>query len=459
MVDESPESLEGSAQSTGRSTGADRANDTDLASPQPALSSDAGIAEAGAKSQTDPGEGGATTEPSAEKTAGSQARSSLSRGRRILVLVLIWGTTVLAVLGMFSIWANRQLLNPNNWANTSSQLLENEHVRSALSNYVATQLSANVNGSRLKAILPPLLQPLAAPLAAGAQSLALTATERALSNQTIQAAWKHANRVAAQGLVNIVDGRQGNVQINGHGEVTLDLAAIVTDITDRIGLPNLATKLPPNVARLRIMQSNQLGYVQTGGRLLRGLALALTIIVPLLYALAIYLAPGRRRRTLMNVGLAILVAGVVVLALLAILRPVVVNALIKADANRPAGNAVVSIATGMLAEIAGAFVFVGVPLILAGWFAGPARWAVAARRKIAPFLREQPLLTFVIATVVMTLLFIWGPIPAFHRLAGIIVFLALALFGTEVLRRQTAREFPTAGATPSPAATSAGVDT
>ena len=54
------------------------------------------------------------------------------------------------------------------------------------------------------------------------------------------------------------------------------------------------------------------------------------------------------------------------------------------------------------------------------------------------------------------LLFIWGPIPAFHRLAGIVVFLALALFGTELLRRQTAAEFPDAGHASVSAATGGG---
>ena len=56
----------------------------------------------------------------------------------------------------------------------------------------------------------------------------------------------------------------------------------------------------------------------------------------------------------------------------------------------------------------------------------------------------------------MALIFVWGPIPAMHRLAGIIVFLALALFGTEVLRRQTAAEFPDAGRATAPAAAGAG---
>jgi hypothetical protein len=395
-------------------------------------------------------------EPAVSAERGAAGGPSSGRGRRILVLVLIWGTTLLAVLGIFAVWANRQLLNPNNWANTSSQLLENNDVKTGLSNYLSDQLKANVNGSRLKAILPPLLQPLAAPVAAAVQNFAVTGAQRALNDQSVQTAWKDANRVADQALVNIVNGGRGNVEINAHGEVTLNLAALVTDLTNRIGLPNLASKLPPNVAQLKIMKSTDLGYVRTGGRLLKGLALLLTIIVPLLYALAIFLARGRRRRTLMNVGLAIVLAGVVVLALRALLQPAVVNSLVKVDANKPAGNAVVSIATSMLTEIAGAFVFVGVPLILAGWFAGPAQWAVRARRAIAPFLREQPVLTFVIVTIVMALLFIWGPIPAFHRLAGIIVFLALALVGTELLRRQTAAEFPDAGRATVPAATGAG---
>ena len=133
---------------------------------------------------------------------------------------------------------------------------------------------------------------------------------------------------------------------------------------------------------------------------------------------------------------------VLVLAGRSIIQSETVSALIKNDANRAAGNEIVSIATSMLSEIAGAFIIVGIPLILAAWFAGPARLAVNGRRVIAPFLHEQPAMAFVITAGIMVLIFIWGPIPATHRPAGIIVFLALALLGTEVLRRQTAREFP-----------------
>ncbi len=372
---------------------------------------------------------------------GSANGSSPGRGRRILVLVLIWVTTVLAVLGIFAVWSNRQLLNPDNWSNTSAKLLENSDVRNGISNYLATQLRANVNGSRLKAVLPPVLQPIAAPVAAAVQNFAVAGAQRALNDPTVQTIWKDANRVADQTFVNIANGGKGHVHISG-GVVTLDLSALVTDLTNRVGLPNLASRLPPSVGHLKILKSDQLKLVQDTGSGLKNLALLLTIIVPLLYALAIFLARGRRRRTLMNVGFAIVVAGVLVLAATAILKPAVVSSLVKVDANKPAGNAVVSIATSMLIEIAGAFVIVGVPLIIAAWFAGPAHLATIGRRAIAPFMREQPVLTFGIVTVVMALIFIWGPIPAMHRLAGIIVFLVLALVGTQALRHQTAAEFP-----------------
>jgi hypothetical protein len=96
----------------------------------------------------------------------------------------------------------------------------------------------------------------------------------------------------------------------------------------------------------------------------------------------------------------------------------------------------------MLSEIAGAFVIVGIPLIAAAWFAGPARLAVRARREIAPFMRDQPGWTYGIVAGIMLLIFMWNPIPATGKPAGIIVFLALAFFGTFLLRRQTADEFP-----------------
>ncbi len=97
-----------------------------------------------------------------------------SRGRRILVNSLIAFTTLLLVVGIFSIWANRLLFNPDNWSNTSTQLLQNADIRSTTANYLVDQLYANVDVTGLiSSGLPPRLVPLAAPAAGALRNVAV----------------------------------------------------------------------------------------------------------------------------------------------------------------------------------------------------------------------------------------------------------------------------------------------
>ena len=86
----------------------------------------------------------------------------LPRGRRYAVRTLLVLATVLAVLSIVAVWANRQLLNAGNWADTSTVLLEDRAVKSAVSSYLIDQVYANVDVSaELARALPPRLKPLA----------------------------------------------------------------------------------------------------------------------------------------------------------------------------------------------------------------------------------------------------------------------------------------------------------
>ncbi len=378
-------------------------------------------------------------------TAAPAAPQSIARRRLVLVDALIALATLLAIVGMLSVWANRLLFDPDNWASTSTQLLQNSEIRTATANYLVDQLYANVDiAGLIKSGLPPRLAPLAGPAAGALRSAAVKGAELALTRPEIQSVWATANRAADRTFIAIVNGGKGPVKVN-QGAVTLDLASIVDDVASRLGLPaGLGEKLPPSVAKLTVFKSNQLKYVQNGGRAVRSLALWLTILVPLLYALAVFIARRHRRRTLMTVGFAIVFAGVLGIAARAILISQVTDSLVSDASLRPAVRAVVGIATGDLSEIADGFVLVGAVLVAAAWFAGPARPATSARRAIAPFLREQPVPSFAITAAVMTLIYIWNPIEATGTAVGIIGSLILAFFGTEMLRRQTAVEFPDA---------------
>jgi hypothetical protein len=363
--------------------------------------------------------------------------------RRIATDAVLALAAVLTVIAIFAIWANRQLLSPDNWAATSTQLLQNQAVRSATANYLVDQIYANVDVSQaIGGQLPPVLQPLAAPAAGALQNAAVKGAELLLERPRVQDAWTAANRTAVQALVAIVDGGGPAVSVNG-GAVTLNLRTILDQVASRLGVSaDVGAKLPDSAAQVTIMRSDQLGLVQTAGRALRGLALASYIVVPLLYLLALLLARGRRRSTLMAIGACGVGAGLLVLLARALLIRGVTNSLVKDASIRPAAHATVSIATSTLTEVAGGVIAIGAVAMVGAWFAGRARPAVAARRWLAPYIRAYPAAVFAVAAAVLVLVFLWRPIPATGEPVGMLVFAVLAAAGVEALRRQTVREFP-----------------
>jgi hypothetical protein len=78
-------------------------------------------------------------------------------------------------------------------------------------------------------------------------------------------------------------------------------------------------------------------------------------------------------------------------------------------------------------------------LVFGGWLAGPGRGAVAVRRFLAPYLRDNPVAVY---SVVALLFLLWlAFIPGIDNLGQILVIVllaGLAVVGVEVLRRRTA---------------------
>lgn len=406
-----------------------------------------------ASSQPPSADGGEGTEPTAAGSPGAapahenaaHAKPPASRTRIRWINALIVVTTLLALVGMIAVFANRLVFNPDNWESTSTQLLQNDDIRSATSNYLVDQLYANVNVAGLiKQGLPTQFDSLAGPAAGALRNVAVQGTDLALSRPRVQALWAKANRAADQTLVTIVNGGKGAVHVSG-GVVSLDLATVLGDVATRFGLPaSITDKLPPSVAHLTVFKAKQLRTIENVGNAVKSLALWLTILVPILYGVAILLARGHRRRTLMTVGFAFAIAGLIGVIGRRVLVTQLTDALTNDASLKPAISAAANIGTQLLEEIAVAFVLVGAVLIASAWFAGPAGLAVTGRRAIAPFIRERPGWTYGIVAAIMILIFIWQPIPATGTPVGIVVFSCLAALGTEVLRRQTAVEFPDA---------------
>jgi hypothetical protein len=413
------------------------------------------------------------TEPSGDNSpnpapATAAATAPTLRRHRVLIATLFVVATLVGIVAAHAVWVNRQALNTANWTNTSSQLLANQQIQTAVAAYAVNQLfSSGVPQAELKSSLPKPLQGLAGPISGGLQQLAGQVAPRILASPQVQTAWREANRAAHATLLKIINGGGSLASTHG-GVVTLDLHAIVTQLaaalgvqqqvaaaqsklqasagTVKAGASKLGVTLPSSSGQLVIMRSNQLRTVQQIAADIKGAALVLPLLAFALFVLAVWLSKGRRREALRTTGWCFVAVGVFVLLDRRLAGNDVVNALVKNPANRPAVHDVWTIGTSLLYDIGVAVIVYGLIFVIAAWLAGHTRPAIASRRVLAPTLRTRPASAYVGVYVALLFVILWGPTPATRQLPYIVGFIVLLAVGVHALRGQTAREFPIAQA-------------
>jgi hypothetical protein len=350
--------------------------------------------------------------------------------------VLVGLAGLLAIVAIFAVWADRQLLDDEAWDDTSSELLENAAIRAEIASFLVDELYVHddVQG-RIETLLGPRGAALAGPAATGLREIAERGTARLLGRPRIQDVWGEATGRAHDALVRLVegDGPAG-------GDVVLDLRELLEATQRRTGVGGRAAQaLPAGAAQITIVRADRLGTAQDLVDLLETLVAALCALALALFALAVFLARDGRRETLRACGGCLVAAGAVVLAARGPAGDAVAGAVATSDAVRPAVDAAWTIATSLLAEIASAVLAYGLVIVAAAWLAGPTRGAVAARRALSPHLRE-PWPAYGTVAVLVLLLLAWGPTPATRHAVPMVLLTALLALGVTALRRQTSRE-------------------
>ena len=350
--------------------------------------------------------------------------------------------TVIALVSALNVWVKRQALSSGNWANASSQLLENEKIRGALSIYLVNQIYENVDVAKaLEQRLPPRAKGLAQPLAAGLQGTAVTAVDALLARPRVQNLWKEANRRAHALFMAVLNGKK-DVLVQSGGNVVLDLRPILKQLGQRTGLGSrLEGRLPPDAGQIVIMKGNQLGTARKAVKVVRALSYFLFFLVLALYGAAIWIARGRRRTLLLGAGIGVLLVGLLVLVVRRFAGEYLVNALTTNTDDKDAVTASWAIGTQLLRNVGFNAVIYGVGIIFAAWIAGPSRAATWSRRSLAPTMRDHPAIIYGAVAVALFLVLLSGPTDA-QRIFPLLILFAFAFVGTEVLRRQTLREFP-----------------
>jgi Short C-terminal domain len=390
------------------------------------------------------------------------------RSRRWTINAIFAAAVVVGVLAVLSVWVNRQVLNTGTWTNTSSQLLADPTIETAVSGLLVNQLFSSVDVStEIKSVLPSNLSGLASPATAGLRALAVQVAPQVLSTATVQNAWRLANRSAQVELLRILNGGSKAVSTS-NGEVSLQLHPLLEQLAAQLGLQEqlstaqsklqgstgasarstvqqkLGVTLPPLSGNIVILRSSQLKTAQNIVKAIKGLALVLPLIAFGLLILAIWLAEGRRRVAVRTTGWCLVGIGLIVVLARRLIGNAVVNSLVKVPSDKPAAHQAFRIGTSLLYDSAIALITYGAVIVIAAWIAGSTRPALALRRAMAPSLREHPQYVYAAAAIALLLLVLWGPFPSTRQPLPVVGIAVVLVVGIQALRRMTAREFPDA---------------
>jgi hypothetical protein len=369
--------------------------------------------------------------------------SSAPVPRRWLATTLVVIASVLAFAAILAVWVDRQFLNTDNWADTSSKMLEDPTIRKQVATFLVDELYANVDvEADIQAALPDRLKPLAGPAAGALRTQVLNFTDDVLARPRLQSRWEEANRTAHEQLVRLLEGG-GPVLSTSGGAVVLDLKALLRELDQQVGVGGrAASALPADAATITILRSDELSLAQDGFELLDALPIVLVALSLGLFGVALAVSPGWRRRAVRAYGIGLVVAGAGALAVSAVAEDAVVDSLSGTAAVEPAVRRAWGISTTLLGEAATATIGYGVVMIFGAWLAGPTSWAVATRRTAAPYLREPAIAYGALAVVLAAVVLWWQPTRATRDPLLATLLVILVALGWEGLRRRTAREFP-----------------
>ncbi len=360
----------------------------------------------------------------------------------VLARALVVLASVLACAAILAVWANRQLLNTDNWTRTSTELLEDRVIRDELAVYLVDRLYANVDvASEIREALPERLQPLAGPAAGGLRELAERAAREMLARPRAQALWADANRQAQLTLLTILEGGGPIVSTTG-GNVVLDLSELLGQMQERVGVGGrLQERLPASAAQITVMESERLAAAQRALKIVRGLPIVLVALSLAAFAAALAIAPRRRRESLRGYGIGLVGAGAVALLAQDQAGEALVDALVRTASVEPAAGNAWTISTALLVQAAWATIFYGSLMLVAAWLAGPSQPATAVRRAVAPY-AGRPVVAYTALAAFVGLLLWWAPTPALRNPVTALILIALLVAGAEALRRQIVREHP-----------------
>jgi hypothetical protein len=370
--------------------------------------------------------------------------ATASRGRMIAARTLVIVGGLVVVLSLVAGYIRFQALDNGSVRTFADQLIANDEVRNQIAATMVDQLYANVDvGAALEQQLPQDQKGLSGLIASGLREFSDRAAQRLLDSPRAQEAWVNTIAFSHQQLLNVLeDDVRGTTTENG--AVFLDLRPLIIQLGERVPLvARVAQQLPNDSGRIKIIEADQLETAQDLTQLMKVLGAWLWVVPVLLWALALWLARGRRRAILRAIAWTSMLAGLFVLVVRHVAGGYVIDSVAKTEAVKPAAQDAWNILTHPLADGGWTLLGLGAIVLFAGWLAGDGRIATSTRTELAPFIARWEI-SYGVALVLFLLLLLWQPTIQTTRVPLMLAAAIVLGLAVELLRRQVLREHPDA---------------
>ncbi len=399
------------------------------------------------------------------------------RMKSLLSALLIIIGCVLAPLGIVASWTSSIVGNTDRYVSTVAPLASDPDVQAAAANRVTAALMEHLDlATLLEDVAPdqrPLLQKalgkLGGSLEGAVSSFVKEKAQDVIASDQFETIWTNANRTIHTSLVKALTGSgDGAVEIKNDA-VTIDLAPVIEQVKQRLvdaGM-GVAAKIPEIHTDFTVVQSNDIGRVKTGFRLLQILGVWLPVIAVLLVAAGVLLS-AHRRRILVTAALAVAFSVAVLGLGLTVFRTVYLNAL-PDNVSQAAAGSVYDAMIRLLRTTIRMVVVLGIVIALAAWLSGPGKYATAARQiwhsgivatratadrlglrtgPVGPFIRRhRAWFTWGLVAIAVIVYVLWS-YPTGWVVVGLALALLFALAVTDFLAEDTA--VPADGTPPTP---------
>lgn len=314
-----------------------------------------------------------------------------SRGRAVGAAVCLLLAALLTTPAAVAYWGQRTLNDTQRYVDTVGPLVESQEVQDVLATAVTDAIQQQVDTEALlnEAFAgvvddAPRLELLVGPLAAAIDGAVERQVREFLASDTFADIWTRVNTRAQQALQRILEGdSSGAVSLQGD-EVVLDVSEVIDEVKARLvdrGLTFVENAPVPETDRqIVLLEAPQLEQLRTIYAFGNPVARWLLPIVGLLYLGALLLA-RHRPRMVVAIG-AVIAANALLLALaLSVGRQLFSNEL-SGTTFGPASRAFYETLLAYLQRGQEVVLWLGLVLVVAGWFAGANRYGTAVRTTV-----------------------------------------------------------------------------